>query len=472
MLPSRSPVATVFSRDSYLVVACRLVEQKTPEWPHPPEDIAVLKCDAHMASSLAQTRAEKKPQLPDSSRNTHSFPPWEYRHQTDSLREQLKEMDEHVARLQDMLKCERAKSTRLQLRVNQLEAELRRREHQSNRMKERLAHLPDRNKDKGPSIEVLNFPPGGRGKNVKSIKSSQSTAKQEEAALRLMLERREAELREAMKLRHSLTTLLHAIRVDMEQTLSNAEEDVSGSPNRNKRLTQAEAVLGDHVTGGVVQSWKRVQQRLVDLQREGHMGDGTDHDKLLAQLEKELKESQQIVKLQQQMLQDSLESSIPSELSNSYFLEEWEHLQVHWADFNHQKRTFESERQSFTEAAIRLSRERQNFENQKGSLLKQQYLHDSPLCSGREASNISLGPASKYGCVPISPSSIESSPVTVSGFHQGRVSVLTPSTPELYAALSLSYNHRTKKGANQLERWDSKTDEIRANPAPPLDQSF
>lgn len=31
-----------------------------------------------------------------------------------------------------------------------------------------------------------------------------------------MLERREAELREAMKLRHSLTTLLHGLRVDME----------------------------------------------------------------------------------------------------------------------------------------------------------------------------------------------------------------------------------------------------------------
>lgn len=31
------------------------------------------------------------------------------------------------------------------------------------------------------------------------------------------MERREAELREAMKLRHSLTTLLHALRVDMEQ---------------------------------------------------------------------------------------------------------------------------------------------------------------------------------------------------------------------------------------------------------------
>lgn len=44
-----------------------------------------------------------------------------------------------------------------------------------------------------------------------------SICRREEATLRLMLERREAELREAMKLRHSLTTVLHALRVDMER---------------------------------------------------------------------------------------------------------------------------------------------------------------------------------------------------------------------------------------------------------------
>lgn len=35
-----------------------------------------------------------------------------------------------------------------------------------------------------------------------------------------MLERREAELREAMKLRHSLTTLLHTLRTDMQQVIN------------------------------------------------------------------------------------------------------------------------------------------------------------------------------------------------------------------------------------------------------------
>ncbi|XP_077426754.1 afadin- and alpha-actinin-binding protein [Vanacampus margaritifer] len=436
-----------------------------------------------MASRFAQTRAGKKQEFPDSSlrdfstlgKIRHGIPSWESCDQAESLREQLKEMDEHVARLQDMLKCERAKSTRLQLKVNQHETELRRKEQQSNRMRERLSQMSER-KEKGPSMELLNLLPGGRGKSGKPIKSSQSTTKQEEAMLHLMLERREAELREAMKLRHSLTTLLHAVRVDMERTLSNPEDVEGGSPNGDKRLTQAEAALGDHVTGGVVQSWKCVQRRLVDLGHEGHTGDGTDHDKLLAQLEMELKESQQIVKLQQQMLQDSLLSPIPSELTNSYFLEEWERLQVHWADFTHQRRTFEKERQSFTDAAIRLSRERRDFENLKGSLMKQQYLQDSPLCSKRGKNNmdythLSLGPASIPGSVPISPSSTESSPVIVSGCHQGRVRVVTPSTPELYAALSLS-NHRAKGEENCSASWDGGTDGMYANTAAPSDCSF
>lgn len=198
----------------------------------------------------------------------HSASWWADREeQGDSLREQLKEMDEHVARLQDMLRCERVKCGHLQLQCNQQEAELRRRELQTNRLKERLSQMTDRHREKGPAIEVLNFPPGSRGKKEQPIKSFRSTAKGEEAALRLMLERREAELREAMKLRHSLTTLLHALRVDMEQTLS---ESVDMAQDGDKRLDQAEEALGEHVTGGVVQSWRKVQRLLQGIMFEGY----------------------------------------------------------------------------------------------------------------------------------------------------------------------------------------------------------
>ncbi|XP_037830948.1 afadin- and alpha-actinin-binding protein B isoform X4 [Kryptolebias marmoratus] len=279
----------------------------------------------------------------------------ESRDQGDALREQLKEMDEHVARLQNMLRSERARSSCLQLQCHQQEAELRRQEVLSNRLKEKLSQLTEhRHKGKGPSIEVLNFPPGSRGKREHLGKPFRSNTKQEEATVRLMLERREAELREAMKLRHSLTTLLHALRVDMEQSMT---EFMDVEQEGERRLDETEMFLGEHVTGGVVQSWRKVQKKLQDLLSEGQAAAGTDYDKLMAQLETELKESQQLVRLQQQLLQDSLVSPLPLELSDSYFLEEWERLQTSWAELNHQKRTFERERRAFTDAAIRLSRE-------------------------------------------------------------------------------------------------------------------
>ncbi|XP_038570052.1 afadin- and alpha-actinin-binding protein isoform X4 [Micropterus salmoides] len=420
-----------------------------------------------MASRFGQRRVTRCPEYSDSyivrdqspsplNERSHCASWWadreEHKEQEDSLREHLKEMDNHVARLQDMLRCERAKCSRLQLRSNQQEAELKRREQQSNRLKERLSQLTDRHREKGPSIEVLNLPPGGRGKREQPIKPLRSTAKREEATLRLMLERREAELREAMKLRHSLTTLLHALRVDMKQTLSDMVDVCGEAQTEEKRLDEAEVALGDHVTGGVVQSWRQVQRRMGDILSEGRTGVGTDHDKLLAQLETDLKESQQLVRLQQQLLQDSLTSPVPIELADSYFLEEWERLQ------------------------------RRDFERQKSSLLKQQYLCDSPLFgkgaptsnNRRDSTSLNfsgLGPTSISGCLPITPSSTKSEAAAVSGLHQGRVSVQTPSTPELYSALNLSYNCREVEP--QSETWDSRADGmVDTSQAPHLDWSF
>lgn len=56
-------------------------------------------------------------------------------------------------------------------------------------------------------------------------------------------------------------------------------------------------------------------------------------------------------------LQDSFASPVVSELADSYFLEEWERLQMRWAELDNQRWTFDRERKSFTEAAIRLSHE-------------------------------------------------------------------------------------------------------------------
>lgn len=84
---------------------------------------------------------------------------------------------------------------------------------------------------------------------------------------------------------------------------------------------------------------------------------GTDQEKLLTSLVTELQESQRLVRFQQRLLQDGLISPPPSELGDCYFLEEWERLQMRRSEFDRQRRTFESERQSFTDAAVRLGRE-------------------------------------------------------------------------------------------------------------------
>ncbi|XP_037546142.1 afadin- and alpha-actinin-binding protein isoform X2 [Nematolebias whitei] len=393
----------------------------------------------------------------------------ENRDQGDALREQLKEMDEHNGRLQNMLRTERAKSSCLQLQCLQQEAELRRQELHCNKLKEKLSQLTDGQK----AIEVLNVPPGSRGKREHLSKPFRPNARQEEATLHLMLERREAELREAMKLRHSLTTLLHALRLDMERSvteLMDVEQEGEGS------LVETETSLGEDVTGGVIQSWRKVLKKLRDILSEGRTAASTDHDKLMAQLETELKESQQLVRLQQQLLQDSLVSPLPLELSDSYYLEEWERLQMSLAELNRQRRTFERERQAFTDAAIRLSRERHDLEQQRACYVKQQYLcASSPFGQGAQTSNggessafgFSSGrPTDVSGCHPITPSSTESG-------NEGGARVQTPDTPELYAALNLSYNHRSRHAEHQSEMWDGVADKRLHTPWPSyLDWSF
>ncbi|XP_047659573.1 afadin- and alpha-actinin-binding protein-like [Tachysurus fulvidraco] len=178
---------------------------------------------------------------------------------------QLMERDQFITRLRDALQGEREKTSKLQSRSNQQALELKRREQLINRMKEKLSQFTDRHR--GLSIETINAHPKLLGQREPVSRRAQSDGRKEEA-LRLMLERREAELREAMKLRHSLTTLLHALRTDMQQTLEevvNTEEEEE-EKTATSRLVQSEQSLGDHVTGGVFLEWTHVQKRMRELQ--------------------------------------------------------------------------------------------------------------------------------------------------------------------------------------------------------------
>ncbi|XP_028828158.1 afadin- and alpha-actinin-binding protein isoform X2 [Denticeps clupeoides] len=372
--------------------------------------------------------------------------------------EQLAERDQDVARLQESLRREREKCSHLQSRCSQQGAELKRREQQNGRLKDRL--FSDRYRERAAAIEVLNGQPKALAKKDLAAKIPRSDGRRDEEALSLMLERREAELREAMKLRHALTTLLHGLRTDMEKvhhycfipqfilqitfqtfhivrrTGQVSKGDCDEQEPDSKWLVESETALGDHVTGGVVQEWIKV--RNIGLKRcfmQSITGTGTDQDKLIAQLEAELDQSQNLVRLQQQMLQDSVAPPLPGSLADSYYLEEWERLQVKWAEFERQRRSFERERQAFTDAAIRLGHERCQFEQQRASLVKWQYLGFTP---GPKPSTLITVP----GHVTPPPPKFPSTPC-FPRFDPNPWSpqedVVTPSTPELYSALRLPY---------------------------------
>ncbi|XP_076845436.1 afadin- and alpha-actinin-binding protein B isoform X2 [Brachyhypopomus gauderio] len=311
----------------------------------------------------------------------------EREHTEASFQNPLAERDQHIARLQDALRCERQKNAKMQSRFNQQGAELRRKDQLISRMREKLVQFTDRHRNFGLSIDIKSTLPKPSGRREPASRTTQEDGRKEEV-LQLMLERREAELREAMKLRHSLTTLLHALRADMQQTLQNDTDTEEEEDPETSRLIQSEQSLGDHVTGGVVLEWMHVQKKLRVLLSQSPITVRTDQEKLLARVEEELEQSRDLVQVQQQLLEDNIAPPLPDVLIGSYYLEEWEQLQDMWVELNHQRHNFQQERQAFTDAAIRLGRERCEFEQQKASLLKQQFLSASPV---RKTSHSSKG---------------------------------------------------------------------------------
>ncbi|XP_051560304.1 afadin- and alpha-actinin-binding protein B [Myxocyprinus asiaticus] len=428
-------------------------------------------------SPTSQMRARDSSELLDNlilplhhGETTHSFSHRIFRDEqkdlTNSLQEQLVEKDLHISRLQDALTSEREKCASLQSRCHQQGSELKRREQHINRVRERLSQFTDKHKHRGVSMEIINVLPKRMGRREPAFKttkvdgSSVSPCRTEEA-LRLLLDRREAELREAMKLCHALTTLLHMLQNHMAQMLQ--ENPEVEDEMEDSALVKSEQCLGDHVTGGVVQEWTRVQKRLRELMSQSPVSKGTDQEKLLAHLEDELEQSRQLVRLQQQLLQDSVTPPLPAALMDCYYLEEWERLQDQWEELKRQRRSFQRERQAFTEAAIRLGHERCEFEQQKATHLKSDFLSVSPVkrnsqWNRRESTALGDLRAAVPDRLSLSPCAVathssEGSEVTP---WSRQNMIMSPNTPELYSALKLPY-YRSERTCRS-DSWEEGTE--------------
>ncbi|XP_058844031.1 afadin- and alpha-actinin-binding protein-like isoform X2 [Acipenser ruthenus] len=349
-------------------------------------------------------------------------------------------------------------------RATQHSHEMKRKEQQLGKMKERLSDK----KDRRCTIDILN--PVGRADGRRATwRTGRTECKKDEEMFRSLIISLERQLKEAVLESLELKGVLEQLRRDMSRVLRDREssvgvllEEEEGEGLSREELNQSQAVARDQLTRSVRQQWRSLKRRVEELGGLGAVADrhaplptplgGTDQEKEMAQLQVEIEQSRELISMQQELLQEGA-LSLPSSLRDSYFLEERERMREQWEMFQEQKSRFEGERRSFTEAAIRLGHERKRFDEERASLLQQQFFNLSPFQDQRGAPRWNK----RAPCSQPSPEQESlrrgvsvptlhlpaSSQTPGSGFKYGLPGrVFTPSTAELYRSLSLIHQPR------------------------------
>ncbi|XP_039185618.1 afadin- and alpha-actinin-binding protein-like isoform X2 [Crotalus tigris] len=300
--------------------------------------------------------------------------------------QQLQSKNKH---LNDMLKEEKEEITKLLSSLanqkNQHGHEMKRKEQELLRLKDKMSQILTNKTDKRGTIEILNVLPRMDGKRA-TWKTGRSLGRKEEELYRIQLAKQE-QREEGLAFENTkLKQLLNEVTQDLEEMLATDGGSARGTEQRCPYKSFQEQ------WGRLRNTIKAVHNQAVGCQMSE--GDGpnpvvivTDHDKEIMKLKKEIEESRGLIALQQQCFQEQLmsaaNSELPAHLKGSYFLEEQQQLQEERELFEEQKQAFEGERKNFTEAAIRLGWERKQFEEQKVQFLKQEFLKSLPKLDKR-----------------------------------------------------------------------------------------
>ncbi|XP_039185621.1 afadin- and alpha-actinin-binding protein-like isoform X5 [Crotalus tigris] len=292
--------------------------------------------------------------------------------------QQLQSKNKH---LNDMLKEEKEEITKLLSSLanqkNQHGHEMKRKEQELLRLKDKMSQILTNKTDKRGTIEILNVLPRMDGKRA-TWKTGRSLGRKEEELYRIQLAKQE-QREEGLAFENTkLKQLLNEVTQDLEEMLATDGGSARGTEQRCPYKSFQEQ------WGRLRNTIKAVHNQAVGCQMSE--GDGpnpvvivTDHDKEIMKLKKEIEESRGLIALQQQCFQEQLmsaaNSELPAHLKGSYFLEEQQQLQEERELFEEQKQAFEGERKNFTEAAIRLGWEA------KFSTTAQQKKGNPPTCS-------------------------------------------------------------------------------------------
>ncbi|XP_053776625.1 afadin- and alpha-actinin-binding protein isoform X3 [Desmodus rotundus] len=313
-----------------------------------------------------------------------------------NLHQLLKNEKDEVQKLQNIIAS----------RATQYNHDMKRKEREYNKLKERLHQLVMNKKDKKIAMEVLNYVGRADGKRG-SWRTGKSEARNEDEMYKILLNDYEYRQKQILMENAELKKVLQQMKKEMISLLSPQKQkpreraddstgtvisDVEEDPGELSRESMWDLsceTVREQLTNSIRKQWRILKSHVEKLDNqvskvhlEGFNDEDVisrqDHEEETEKLELEIQQCKEMIKTQQQLLQQlatACDDDTTSLLRDCYLLEEKERLKEEWSLFKEQKKNFEKERRSFTEAAIRLGLERKAFEEERASWLKQQFLN-------------------------------------------------------------------------------------------------
>ncbi|XP_033838057.1 synovial sarcoma, X breakpoint 2 interacting protein a [Periophthalmus magnuspinnatus] len=339
------------------------------------------------------------------------------------MHETERQLQLKIKTLQSCLKTEKEEVQKLQniiaSRATQYNHDTKRKERETAKLKERLSQLLVDRKDRKLSIDVLNCLGRADGKRS-HWKTAKATASHEEDMYKFLLSDYEASQRSLMLENAELKKVLQQMKKEMIHILSPRQMSKGASTDNSQEQgdSDTEARAGDsgresldkscelareQLTNSIRQQWRKVRSHMerLDSQASQNQEDvilRQTHNDEMEKMRQEVLQCKEFIQTQQQLLQQQLHTSFDDDtaalLNDCYTLEEKERLKEEWKLFEEQKRNFERERKNFTEAAIRLERDKQAFQEDRASWLKNQFLNMTPFTDRRRGSSSDGGQSS------------------------------------------------------------------------------
>ncbi|KAM3839642.1 afadin- and alpha-actinin-binding protein isoform 2-T2 [Vipera latastei] len=378
--------------------------------------------------------------------------------------------------LHQLLKNEKDETQKLQnivsSRASQYNHDMKRKEREYNKLKERFHQLLMSKKDKKIAIDILNYVGRIDGKRG-AWRTGKTEAKNEEEMFKTLLNEYEQRQKQLLVENAELKKLLQQMKKEIISLLpsqkqmpkekvedstgpmlSDLEED-SGEANKEGMWELSCETVREQLANSIRKQWRMLKNHVENLDNQvSHVYSGSpsdkdtisrhEHESEVEGLQLEIQQCKEMIKTQQQLLQDC------------YLLEEKERLKEEWKLFREQKKNFEKERKSFTEAAIRLGLERKAFEEDRGVWLKQQFLNmtaDQNKADRMKAQNAFLG------------SSESDNPLTNVRLHQKKLNHLSnvPKFSDIYQPTQHILENSLSTFLDKLPE-DQKTNQIKSEP--------